>query len=85
MRQLKNMEIHPFFTLFLAFACAIFYNRSKISRISWLFKPKCRNNAELTYILLPCIAIYYLMEYTVFPMMESPLLSSMAVPSEFSI
>ena len=35
-----------------------FYCGSKISRISWLFKPKCRNNAELTYILLPCIAIY---------------------------
>ena len=34
------------------------YKRSKISRIPWLFEPKCRNNAELTYILLPCIAIY---------------------------
>lgn len=34
------------------------YYRSKISRIPWLFEPKCRNNAELTYILLPCIAIY---------------------------
>ena len=34
------------------------YHRSKISRISWLFEPKYRNNAELTYILLPCIAIY---------------------------
>ena len=34
------------------------YNRSKISRNYWLFEPKCRNNAELTYILLPRIAIY---------------------------
>lgn len=34
------------------------YSRSKISRNYWLFEPKCRNNAELTYILLPRIAIY---------------------------
>lgn len=25
------------------------YIRSKISRIYWLFEPKCRNNAEVTY------------------------------------
>lgn len=25
------------------------YYRSKISRIYWLFEPKCRNNAEVTY------------------------------------
>ena len=34
------------------------YYRSKISRNYWLFEPKCRNNAEVTYILLPCIAVY---------------------------
>lgn len=34
------------------------YSGSKISRNHWLFEPKCRNNAEITYILLPCIAIY---------------------------
>ena len=39
-------------------SAANYYSRSKISRNRWLFEPKYRNNAELTYILSPCIAIY---------------------------
>lgn len=35
------------------------YNGSKISRIPWLFEPKCRNNAELTYTQRLQIASYF--------------------------
>lgn len=36
-----------------------FYNRSKISRNYWLFEPKCRNNAEITYTQRLQIASYF--------------------------
>lgn len=35
------------------------YNRSKISRNYWLFEPKCRNNAEITYTQRLQIASYF--------------------------
>lgn len=35
------------------------YDGSKISRIYWLFEPKCRNNAELTYTQRLQIASYF--------------------------
>lgn len=37
----------------------IFYCRSKISRNYWLFEPKCRNNAEITYTQRLQIASYF--------------------------
>ena len=37
----------------------ITYNRSKISRNYWLFEPKCRNNAEITYTQRLQIASYF--------------------------
>lgn len=37
----------------------ICYNRSKISRNYWLFEPKCRNNAEITYTQRLQIASYF--------------------------
>jgi len=36
-----------------------FYYRSKISRNYWLFEPKCRNNAEITYTQRLQIASYF--------------------------
>lgn len=36
-----------------------YYNRSKISRNYWLFEPKCRNNAEITYTQRLQIASYF--------------------------
>lgn len=36
-----------------------FYGRSKISRNYWLFEPKCRNNAEITYTQRLQIASYF--------------------------
>lgn len=35
------------------------HNRSKISRNYWLFEPKCRNNAEITYTQRLQIASYF--------------------------
>ena len=35
------------------------YNGSKISRNYWLFEPKCRNNAEITYTQRLQIASYF--------------------------
>ena len=35
------------------------YYRSKISRNYWLFEPKCRNNAEITYTQRLQIASYF--------------------------
>lgn len=35
------------------------YSRSKISRNYWLFEPKCRNNAEITYTQRLQIASYF--------------------------
>ena len=35
------------------------YIRSKISRNYWLFEPKCRNNAEITYTQRLQIASYF--------------------------
>lgn len=35
------------------------YTRSKISRNYWLFEPKCRNNAEITYTQRLQIASYF--------------------------
>lgn len=35
------------------------YLRSKISRNYWLFEPKCRNNAEITYTQRLQIASYF--------------------------
>lgn len=35
------------------------YHRSKISRNYWLFEPKCRNNAEITYTQRLQIASYF--------------------------
>lgn len=35
------------------------YNGSKISRNHWLFEPKCRNNAEITYTQWLQIASYF--------------------------
>ena len=35
------------------------YDRSKISRNYWLFEPKCRNNAEITYTQRLQIASYF--------------------------
>lgn len=37
----------------------VFYYRSKISRNYWLFEPKCRNNAEITYTQRLQIASYF--------------------------
>ena len=37
----------------------IFYHGSKISRNYWLFEPKCRNNAEITYTQRLQIASYF--------------------------
>ena len=37
----------------------ILYYRSKISRNYWLFEPKCRNNAEITYTQRLQIASYF--------------------------
>lgn len=37
----------------------ILYSRSKISRNYWLFEPKCRNNAEITYTQRLQIASYF--------------------------
>lgn len=37
----------------------LFYYRSKISRNYWLFEPKCRNNAEITYTQRLQIASYF--------------------------
>lgn len=37
----------------------IIYYRSKISRNYWLFEPKCRNNAEITYTQRLQIASYF--------------------------
>ena len=36
-----------------------YYNGSKISRNYWLFEPKCRNNAEITYTQRLQIASYF--------------------------
>lgn len=36
-----------------------YYYRSKISRNYWLFEPKCRNNAEITYTQRLQIASYF--------------------------
>lgn len=38
---------------------AFFYYGSKISRNYWLFEPKCRNNAEITYTQRLQIASYF--------------------------
>ena len=35
------------------------YKGSKISRNYWLFEPKCRNNAEITYTQRLQIASYF--------------------------
>ncbi len=37
----------------------VIYFRSKISRNYWLFEPKCRNNAEITYTQRLQIASYF--------------------------
>lgn len=37
----------------------VLYCRSKISRNYWLFEPKCRNNAEITYTQRLQIASYF--------------------------
>lgn len=37
----------------------LFYGRSKISRNYWLFEPKCRNNAKITYTQRLQIASYF--------------------------
>lgn len=37
----------------------LYYRRSKISRNYWLFEPKCRNNAEITYTQRLQIASYF--------------------------
>ena len=42
-----------------AYRLARMYNRSKISRNYWLFEPKCRNNAEITYTQRLQIASYF--------------------------
>lgn len=43
----------------IRFAMKNNYNGSKISRNYWLFEPKCRNNAEITYTQRLQIASYF--------------------------
>lgn len=43
----------------IRFAMKNDYYRSKISRNYWLFEPKCRNNAEITYTQRLQIASYF--------------------------
>lgn len=54
--QVKCIYIDPPFNTGQAFEN---YNRSKISRNYWLFEPKCRNNAEITYTQRLQIASYF--------------------------
>lgn len=54
----RNFDMISALIVFFVISIVLYF-RSKISRNYWLFEPKCRNNAEITYTQRLQIASYF--------------------------